>query len=76
VPQFLSESTERDLALRVTRVLVGRVDEVWVYGKPTAGMCLEIAEAERLGIPVVMKELPSGKKDSGRPPRSRGRGAV
>jgi len=31
-------------------------DEVYAYGEPTEGMRLEIAEAERLGIPVVYVE--------------------
>jgi len=58
LPRFLNEETERDLALRLCLELVGLADEVWVYGEPTDGMRLEIAEAERLGIPVVRKEMP------------------
>lgn len=58
LPQFLEEATERDLALRCCLRLVALVDEVWVYGKPTEGMGMEIAEAIRIGIPVVMKDLP------------------
>lgn len=53
LPAFIDESTERELALRMCLELVALSDEVRVYGKPTAGMRLEIAEAQRLGIPVV-----------------------
>ena len=53
LPQFLEEATERYLAMRLCLKLVSLSDEVRVYGDPTAGMRLEIAEAERLGIPVV-----------------------
>jgi len=53
LPQFLDEASERDLALNLCVALVALSDEVWVYGTPTAGMRLEIAEARRLGIPVV-----------------------
>ena len=58
LPQFVDESTERDLALRLCLELVAVVDELWVYGEPSEGMRLEITEALRLGIPVVRKDLP------------------
>jgi hypothetical protein len=38
--------------------MVALSDEVRVYGEPSEGMRLEIAEAERLGIPVVRLERP------------------
>ena len=38
--------------------LVALADEVRVYGEPSKGMRLEIAEAERLGIPVMREEVP------------------
>ena len=76
LPHFIKEETERSLALKISRRLLGCADEVWVYGDPTGGMRLEIAEAERLGIPVVRKELPPGDGESGRPPRSLVHGAV
>ena len=53
IPQFVDESTQRELALRLCRELVRISGEVKVYGVPTAGMRREIAEAQRLGIPVV-----------------------
>ena len=56
LPEFLSDKRERDLALRMCLRLVGFADELRVYGEPTEGMRLEIAEAKRLGIPVVNVE--------------------
>ncbi len=49
----LKEPEERDLGLRLCLRMVAMADEVRVYGEPTEGMRLEIAEAERLGIPIV-----------------------
>lgn len=57
-PQFLDESTERDLALKLCLQLLALADEVHVYGEPSEGMRMEIAEAHRLGIPVVPEKLP------------------
>ena len=53
LPQFIDEPTERELALRICLRLVAMAEEVYVYGETSEGMRLEIAEAERLGIPVV-----------------------
>ena len=53
MPQFLDEPTERDVALRCCLRLVTLADEVRVYGEPTEGMELEIAEAKLLGIPII-----------------------
>ena len=53
LPAFIDEATERELALAHCLRLVAAADEVRVYGAPTEGMRLEIAEARRLGIPVV-----------------------
>lgn len=58
LPQFVDESSERDLAMKLCLGFLARSEEVWTYGEPTDGMRLEIAEAERLGIPVVRKEMP------------------
>ena len=76
LPNFIDEACERKLALGVCLRLLTLADEMWAYGEPTDGMRLEIAEADRLGIPVVRKELPPEEGESGRPPRSRRRGAV
>ena len=56
LPQFLSERSERGLALRMCITLLSRCNEVRVYGEPTSGMLLEIAEAERLNIPVIRED--------------------
>ena len=53
LPRFVEEDTERDLALRLCLDLLALADEVRVYGEPSEGMRLEIAEASRLGIPIV-----------------------
>jgi hypothetical protein len=53
LPQFIDELTKRDLALKLCLFLVALSEEVRVFGEPTEGMRLEIAEAHRLGIPVV-----------------------
>ena len=53
LPAYFDETTERDLALRHCLRLVAACDELAVYGEPTAGMQLEIAEARWLGISVT-----------------------
>ena len=57
LPVFLNEDTERDLALKLCLQFVALADEVRVYGEPTEGMRLEIAEAQRLGIPIVQGRI-------------------
>ena len=52
LPEFIKEATQRNLALRLCLEFVELCDEFRVYGEPTKGMRLEIAEAKRLGIPV------------------------
>jgi hypothetical protein len=53
LPGYVDEATERDLALRHCLRLLAACDEVRVYGEPTEGMRLEIAEARRLGMLVT-----------------------
>jgi len=53
LPQFIDEATERDLALTICLAMLALCDELQVYGEPTEGMRLEIAEARRLGVPIV-----------------------
>ena len=60
LPAYMDEATERSLALDHCLRLVAAADEVRVYGEPTAGMALEIAEARRLGIPVVFVDPGNG----------------
>jgi dienelactone hydrolase len=53
LPQFLNDASERDLALGICLGLMRLADEVRLYGKPTEGMRVEVAEAGRCGIPIV-----------------------
>jgi len=47
-PQFMSEETEREEALHSGIVLLGKCDEVWVFGdRISAGMRAEIEKAEK-----------------------------
>ena len=53
LPQFLSEETERDLAISMDLRLLERCDELWVCGDEISeGMAREIAHADEAGIPV------------------------
>jgi len=69
LPQFMDEDTERDLAIRFCLRLVAVCDKVRVFGEPSAGMRLEIAEAQRLGIPVVDERTGERLGPKGEPPR-------
>lgn len=57
LPQFVDESTQRDVAMNLCLELLSVCDEIRVYGNVSEGMRLEIAEAERLGIPIVYKKV-------------------
>lgn len=47
-PQFVSEDTERDLGLFMGMVLLGKCDEVWVFGdRISDGMRAEINVAKK-----------------------------
>ena len=76
LPQFIDEKTERPLALRICLELVGLADEVRVYGELSEGMRLEIAEAERLGIPVVYEDPNVGEMSAEKRPGGPGRKVV
>ena len=52
LPQFLSEETERDLAMEMDFRLLRLCRELWVCGAISKGMQKEIDEAERIGMPV------------------------
>lgn len=48
-PQYLSEDTERDIAMELNKSLIGRSKEMWVFGpKVSAGMKEEIRTARLL----------------------------
>ena len=76
LPAFIDEVTERDLALRLCMRLVALSDEVRVYGEPSEGMRLEIAEARRLGITVVASDDDGASALTGQPPPMRTRGRL
>lgn len=48
-PQFMDERTERQLALKMGIVLLGKCEQVWVFGdRISAGMAFEIKKAEKM----------------------------
>jgi hypothetical protein len=54
-PQFLNDDDkdERELGLFAALVLLGKCDELWVFGgRVTEGMRREIAKAKRRGMPI------------------------
>lgn len=53
LPQYLSEETERELAIRTDLRLLELCQELWVCGdRISEGMEREIAHARETGIPV------------------------
>ena len=52
-PQFMDEDTERELAVFMDMVLLGRCKEVWVFGSHISdGMAAEIEKAKRKQIKI------------------------
>ena len=53
-PQFMDDydKEQRELGLFFALVLLGKCDELWVFGKPSAGMAREIAKAKKRGMPI------------------------
>jgi len=54
-PQFMedSDAKQRALGLRFALVLLGKCDELWVFGERiSCGMADEIARAKKRGMPV------------------------
>ena len=54
-PQFMDDNDkeERALGLFFGTVLLGKCDEMWVFGRtPSPGMRLELSKARRYGIPI------------------------
>lgn len=46
LPQFMSEETERDEAMFMNMVFLGKCEQVWVFGNEiTSGMVAEIEKA-------------------------------
>ena len=53
LPQFMSEETERELAMLMNRRILRWCDELWVFGnRISAGMKSEISQAEFWRIPI------------------------
>ena len=53
-PQFMDDSDreQRDLGLFFALVLLGKCDELWVFGQPSDGMSREIAKARKREMPI------------------------
>ena len=52
-PLFMDEETERDLAMFMDMVILGRCEELWVFGgMVSAGMKAEIDKAKRKNMAV------------------------
>lgn len=52
-PQFMSNDAERELALFMDIVLLGKCEELWVFGElVTGGMSVEIAKAKRKNMKI------------------------
>lgn len=52
LPQFLSEETERDLAISIDLRFLALCEELWVCGEISEGMQREIDDASAMGMPV------------------------
>lgn len=48
----LDEACDRARAMKIDLTLLRKVDELWVFGIPTAGMLEEMAEAKRCAIRI------------------------
>jgi len=72
-PQFMNDSDkeQRELGLFFALVLLGKCEELWVFGEYiSAGMRKEIETAKKLSIPIKRfnsncKELYKNKKNKG-----------
>ena len=53
-PQFMDggDKEERELGLRFALILLGKCDELWVFGNTSSGMSKEIARAKKRGMPI------------------------
>lgn len=54
-PQFMDDGDkgQRDLGIRFALILLGKCDELWVFGERISeGMAREIAKAKRRGMPI------------------------
>ena len=52
-PQFMDDDAERELALFMDMVLLGKCEELWMFGETvTEGMSAEIAKAKRKNMKI------------------------
>lgn len=52
-PQFLSEETERELAIFMDLVLLGKCEQIWVFGGEVSdGMRREIGKAKQKNMTI------------------------
>ncbi|RHV69059.1 DUF4406 domain-containing protein [Clostridium sp. OM02-18AC] len=52
-PQFMDDDAERELALFMDMVLLGKCEELWVFGETVMeGMSAEIAKAKRKNMKI------------------------
>lgn len=67
LPLYMDEEKEREEATAMDLVILGRCDELWVFGEEwSAGMKAEIEAAGRLGMKIrrfteECREVPSGE---------------
>lgn len=53
LPRFMSETAERDAAMFMNMVFLGKCEQLWVFGvKITDGMAAEIAKAKKRQMPI------------------------
>lgn len=53
LPRYMSEETEREEAMFMNMVFLGRCEQLWVFGdRITEGMAAEIAGAQKRRIPI------------------------
>lgn len=52
-PQFMDDAAERETAMSMNKTLLGRCDELWVFGRHVSnGMKIEICRAKSLGMKI------------------------
>lgn len=60
-PQFMNEKTERETALFMNFVLLGKCHELWVFGETvTDGMKAEISRAEKKNMAIKYFDAKEG----------------
>lgn len=60
----LNEECDRETAMKTDLSLLGRADELWVFGMPTAGMKAEMAEALKRGVKIRYFKDKDGRQAS------------